>query len=163
MHSGLGHAMPSSLGSGLRHSSFTRKPPNLSPYHSWSSGSSLVSKSPQPLEGIRITWGDGQGCRFRALGVARVLRLWTRWEKPSSSAWSWLSSALTPSSPPSRVFWSHSFFLLHGLWILKFPLGSSFLLLVYYCFISHLFHQFSQGPSFLVSLIPSFFFSKTLF
>ena len=112
----LGHTMASFFGSGLWHASFTQKSPNLLPYHSWSAGFSIISKCPQHLEGVWTTRGDSQGCRSWALGVAGVLRLWTPWEKPSSSAWSWLSGVRAQAlHPPGSSGGSHSVFLLHGL------------------------------------------------
>ena len=51
-HRRLGHTMASFFGSGLWHASFTQKPPNLLPYHSWSAGFSIISKCPQHLEGV---------------------------------------------------------------------------------------------------------------
>lgn len=78
--------------------------------------------------------GDSQGCRSWALGVAGVLRLWTPWERLSSSAWSWSSGVRAQAlHPPGSAGGSHSVFLLHGLRLLKSPPGSSLLLLVFYC------------------------------
>lgn len=123
---------------------------NLSPHHSWSAGFSAISKGPQPLEAMRITWGDCQGCRFLGPEPSWDLEiggLQTHWEKPCSSTW---PSAFQGAHAKPPTFQSHQFLLLHGLRILKLPsgLGSSFLLLEYSCFKSHLFPQRSQVPLF---------------